>query len=113
MAGNTKTVAAREITWADLPERFDNNSSSYRQRETKSEGTLLQIDADALNSFLRKQQMSLIVSVHFERRLENEYGGRYDERTKKVKTFEQFFILRADGAIEDYKGTVGTWWKAR
>jgi hypothetical protein len=113
MAEDSEKLAAREIAWADLPERYDQDGGSYRQRETKSEGTVLQIDADVLMSFLQKQQMDLIVSVHFERRLENEYGGRHDDRTKKTKSFERFFILRTNGAIEDHKGVVGTWRKAR
>ena len=106
-------IAAREFVWADLPERYDYDGGSYRRRDTKSEGTLLQIDADVLMSFLQKQQMSLVVSVHFERRLENEYGGSYDDKTKKIKTFEQFFIFRTDGTIEDHQGAIGTWWRAR
>jgi hypothetical protein len=110
---HSKKLAIREIAWADLPERYDQDGGSYRQRETKSEGAALRIDADVLMSFLLKQQMSLIVSIHFERRLENEYGERYDDRTKKTKTFERFFILRMDGRIEDHKGVVGAWWKAR
>jgi hypothetical protein len=101
-----------EVVWSDLPERFDYNSSPYQRRETKSEGSLLQISADVPMSYLKMEQMDLIVGVHFERRLEEEYG-RYDERTRKSKTFEQFFILRADGTIEDYQGTVGAWWRAR
>ncbi|WP_316204509.1 hypothetical protein [Bradyrhizobium sp. SZCCHNS3051] len=105
------SVAAREIIWADLPERYD-EGSSYRRRETKSDGTLLQIDADVLLSLLQMRQMSLIISVHFERRLEEEYG-RYSDQTKKAKHFEQFFIFRADGTIESDKGTVGTWGRSR
>jgi PIN domain nuclease of toxin-antitoxin system len=106
-------IAAQEVVWADLPERYDDHGSSYRRRETSSEGTLLQIDADVLMSFLRKQKMSLIISIHFERRLEQEYGGSYSDRTKKAKTFERFFIFRTDGTIEDDQRTIGTWWRAR
>src|SRR5690348_12882391 len=68
MADSDKIVA-REIIWSDLPERYD--EGSYRRRDTKSEGTLLQIDANVLMSLLRKWQMSLIVSVHLERRLDD------------------------------------------
>lgn len=105
-------VVVRETVWADFPERYDDDRS-YRQRETKSEGSRLQIDTDVLMSFLEKQQMSLIVGVHFERRLEEEYGERYDGKTKKRKAFEQFFIFRTDGTIETHSGAIGTWWKAR
>ncbi|MGY3606984.1 MULTISPECIES: hypothetical protein [unclassified Bradyrhizobium] len=105
-------VVVRETVWADLPERYD-DERSYRRRETKSEGSRLQIDSDVLMSFLKKQQMSLIVGVYLERRLEEEYGGRYDDKTKKRKAFEQFFIFRTDGTIENHEGAIGTWWKAR
>jgi hypothetical protein len=104
-------VVLKEVVWSDLPERFDHNGSSYRQRETKSEGSLLQIDADVLMSYLKMEQMDLIVGIHFERRLEKAYGGSYDESTK-IKGFEEFFIFRADGTIEDYQGIVGTWRRA-
>jgi hypothetical protein len=110
---NTDKIAIREMVWADLPERYDYDGGSYRNRETKSEGSRLQIDADVLMSFLGKQKMNLIVGIHLERRLEEEYGGRHDDKTKKRKAFEQFFVLRTDGSIENHTGVVGTWWKAR
>jgi hypothetical protein len=103
-------VVVRETVWADLPERYD-DGGSYRQRETTSEGSRLQIDADVLLSFLRKQRMSLIVGVHLERRLETEYGG--DTIKAKRKAFEQFFIFRTDGTVENHTGAIGTWWKGR
>jgi hypothetical protein len=111
--GGSDKIVIQEVVWADLPERYDYDGGPYRQRETKSEGSCLQIDADVLMSFLRRQKMSLIVGIHLERRLEAEYGGRHDDKTKKSKAFEQFFIFRTDGTIESHTGAVGTWWKAR
>jgi len=108
---SSNKVVLKELVWSDLPERFDHNGSSYRQRETKSEGSLLQIDADVLMSYLKMEQMDLIIGIHFERRLEKEYGGSYDDSTK-IEGFEEFFIFRADGTIEDYQGIVGTWRRA-
>jgi hypothetical protein len=108
---SSNKVVLKEVVWSDLPERFDQNSSPYRQREAKSEGSLLQIEADLLMSYLKMEQMDLIVGIHFERRLEKAYGGSYDDSTK-IKGFEEFFIFRADGTIEDYQGIVGTWRRA-
>lgn len=92
--------------WSDLPEKYDN--SPYRQRETKSDGELLQIESSMLSSFLRKIKMDVIVNVHVQRRIEEEYGKSYEE-PKKSKSHESFFILRADGKIEDVAGIIGSW----
>jgi hypothetical protein len=105
---NAKATAIEQIVWSDVPEPYDDDGSG-RSRQTQSKGNLLRIRADVLSSFLKLEQMDLIVSIHIERRLENEYGGRYDETTKKTKAFEKFFILRANGKIEDYEGTIGAW----
>jgi hypothetical protein len=37
--------------------------------------------------------------------------ARLVKNTKNA--FEQFFIFRTDGTIENHTGAVGTWWKAR
>jgi hypothetical protein len=104
-------VLVEQIQWADVPESYD--SGSWRQRQTKSEGNLLRITRDTLRTALRNIKMDLIVSVHIERRLEQEYGGRYGEETKKKKTFQKFFVFRANGKIESLKGGVGTWTRDR
>lgn len=109
---NTSALLAMEqLVWSDLPERYED--SSWRSRETKSHGHLLQIRSDVLSSLLRIESMDLIVGVHIQRRLEQEYGGRYGGETKKTKSFEKFFIFRADGTIEDYQGSIGTWRSTR
>jgi hypothetical protein len=105
------SVAAEQIIWSDVPERYDDGS--WRSRETKSHGHLLQIRADVLSSLLKSEKMDLIVGVHIERRLEQEYRGTYGDETKKTKSFDKFFIFRADGTIEDYQGSIGAWRSAR
>jgi hypothetical protein len=105
------SVAVEHISWSDIPEKYDD--SSWRSRETKSHGHLLQIQADVLSSFLKSEKMDLIIGVHIERRLEQEYGGRHGGETRKTKTFEKFFIFRADGTIEDYQGSISSWRSAR
>jgi hypothetical protein len=107
----TTSVAVEHISWSDIPEKYDD--SSWRPRETKSHGHLLQIQADVLSSFLKSEKMDLIIGVHIERRLEQEYGGRHGGETKKTKAFEKFFIFRADGTIEDYQGSISSWRSAR
>lgn len=106
ISGLDDKLAAKYTVWSDLPETYDN--SSYRQRVTKSDGELLQIDVSMLSSFLRELKMDVIVNVHVQRRIEEEYGKGYEE-PKKSRSHENFFVLRADGKIEDVTGIVGTW----
>jgi hypothetical protein len=107
--GETNEIAFRAIQWSDLPERGD----EWTRREQKSDGRWLQVHADALMDLLREQKLDLILGIHIERRLESEYGRPYERETKKTKAIERLFILRSDGSIEDIKGRIGTWAKAR
>jgi hypothetical protein len=102
-------IAFRGIQWADMPDRDDD----LGRRVQKSEGNWLQVHPEALAELLRQRTLDLIVGVHIERRLENEYGRAYERKTKKTKSIEKVFIFRSDGTIEDIKGSVGTWTKAR
>jgi hypothetical protein len=107
----SSSTPVQHIIWSDVPETYED--ASWRARQTHSDGHLLQIQADVLSSFLKSEKMDLIVSVRIERRLEEEYGGRYGSETKKRKAFNRIFIFRQEGSIEDYQGSVGTWGSAR
>jgi hypothetical protein len=108
VSGATRAVAMRHIEWSDVPETYD-DGRAYRQRVTKSAGSLVAMKPDVLSSFLKQKKMDLIVSVHIERRLEEEYGGSYDYKAKKSRSHQEFFILRANGKIENFSGAIGSW----
>ncbi|RYD50763.1 MAG: ATP-binding protein [Sphingobacteriales bacterium] len=102
-----EALAAQEIIWSDLPEEFD-NYSSYRQRQTQSEGKLLQINSDVLSSLLTSKNMDLIVGVYVEHRVENEYGKSYDE-PKEKKSSQSFLIFKSNGKLELNGRSIGSW----
>jgi hypothetical protein len=111
-APQCEAILMDHIQWSDLPETYD-DSRSWRQRPTRSEGSLLRVSREGLRLTLSHLKMDLIVSAHIERRLEEEYGGRYGSETKKVKKFQKFFIFRANGQIECLAGSAGTWTRDR
>jgi hypothetical protein len=104
--GASREVGFQTVTWSDLAETYDDGR--HRGRRTKSEGWQAQVRRDLLVTFLQHMKMDLIVGVHIERKIENEYGRSYDTETKK-KSFNRVFIYRSNGVIEDVKGRVGSW----
>jgi hypothetical protein len=106
-----ESLSFRTGVWSDLPESYDDSRSHGRR--TGSHGSRVQVRSDLLTDLLRSVQMDLIVSVHIERSIEREYGRSYDTSTEKRKEFERIFVFRSDGSIEDAKGRVGTWRRAR
>lgn len=96
-------------TWGDS--RGDEREESLRyDKSVRSEGWSLSIDKRALQMFLEKIGLDLIVEIGITRKNKGYayYAGFEEERAKETR-HERILLLRKDGSIVAVEGRIGTW----
>ena len=87
----------------------ENEERSYYDETVRSNGWRLRVDKDALQIFLNKTGVDLIVEIEITRR-DKGYGySRYDKEEAKESRFDRVILLRSDGTIEAAERCLGTW----
>ena len=89
--------------WSDTA----NDQDQRRTGDVDSNGYRLWVSVPRLSGILRKRQLDLVVEVMITRRRGTSRHGQKD-KDETIRS-AKIFILRADGAIEDSGGRVGTW----
>ncbi len=99
-------------TWADFGD--EERERHETQRRVGTHGARLRIERALLQKFLARENLSLIMKIRIERRLENEYGrSKSWDNEGKENTIEKILLFHQDGTIEDRDGRIGTWAAAR
>lgn len=94
--------------WGDT--RGDEREEHLRyDTDIRSSGWRLRIDRRALQAFLKKKKLDLIVEVEITRRNPGyEEWRRQEEKTEEAR-YDRVLLLRRDGTIEGTEGRLGTW----
>jgi hypothetical protein len=106
-AGDHNTVFGYE-SWSDV--RWDDfDERSLYDNEVRSSGWRLRVSRKALEAFLKKAGLDLIVKVQIDRRNKGYEYSRYDQKETKKSKFDRLFLLRRDGTVEAAEGRFGAW----
>ena len=106
--GGGRSIVFTYEAWGDT--RGDEHHERLRYDETvRSHGWRLRADKKALQTFLNKIGLDLIVEIEITRRNKGYDYSRYDEEEAKETRFDRVILLWRDGTLEAAEGRLGTW----